>query len=119
MEVKELICIGCPMGCQLRVTLKDGKPDEVTGNTCPRGAEYAVKELTDPRRIVTSTVKLTGSSHRCVPVKTKSDIPKAKIFDCMSAIKALTVETPVHAGDVVLANVVGTGVDVIAVKTIL
>ena len=117
MEIKELICIGCPMGCQLSVQI-DGEKLTVSGNTCPRGADYAQKELTDPRRIVTSTVKVEGGKLPVVSVKTVTDIPKDKIFACMNALKKVTVSAPVSMGQIVLANVADTGVDVIATKEI-
>ena len=87
MREKELVCIGCPLGCSLKVTIRDDSTMEVTGNTCPRGADYARKELTDPRRIVTSSVPVEGGHLPCVSVKTESDIPKDKIFDCIKALK--------------------------------
>ncbi|MCR4586808.1 MAG: DUF1667 domain-containing protein [Lachnospiraceae bacterium] len=118
METRELTCIGCPLGCALTVTM-NGEDITVTGNTCPRGAEYAKKEVTDPRRIVTSTVRVTGGSLPAVSVKTKSDIPKGKIEDCILALKNVSLTAPVHMGDVVLSNVADTGVDVIATKNIL
>ncbi|MDO4808736.1 MAG: DUF1667 domain-containing protein [Eubacteriales bacterium] len=120
MEEKKLICIGCPLGCPLTVTMKEGSVISVAGNTCPRGDAYARKEVTDPTRIVTSTVKITGSTtDRYLPVKTASDIPKGKIFDCMKALVNVAVEAPVHVGDVIVADVAGTGVNIVASKTIL
>jgi len=115
---KELVCIGCPLGCNLLVTTKENGEFEITGNTCNRGAEYAKKELTDPRRIVTSTVKISGGSEVMVSVKTKSDIPKDKIFACMEALAEVIVKAPVAIGDIIIENVADTGVDVIATKTI-
>ena len=76
MSTQELICIGCPMGCNLKVTVSDNQELTVTGNTCPRGEDYAKKELTDPRRIVPSTVRVTGGHLPAVSVKTAADIPK-------------------------------------------
>ena len=115
---REMTCIGCPMGCQLSVTIADGGEITVTGNTCPRGADYAKKEVTDPRRIVTSTVKVAGGTEAVVSCKTQSDIPKGMIFDCVKALAGVKVPAPVAIGDVVLANVAGTGVDVIATKNV-
>lgn len=118
MEKLELICIGCPMGCPLQVTLDGGAVTGVTGNTCPRGDAYARKEVTHPTRIVTSTVRVTGGTLPAVSVKTRSDIPKDRIFDCVRALKTVEVAAPVAIGQVVLADVAGTGVDVIATKNI-
>ena len=119
MEKRELICINCPMGCPLTVTMENGEVVRVTGNTCRRGEIYGRKEVTNPTRIVTSTVKVEGGSAPRVSVKTKSDIPKGMIFDCVRALKDVAVKAPVRIGDVVLENVAGTGVDIVATKTIL
>ena len=83
VERKEFICIGCPLGCPLTVELSDGVVKSVTGNTCPNGEKYARKEVTDPRRTVTTTVKVENGRLPVVSVKTAEDIPKNKIFDCM------------------------------------
>ena len=81
MEKRELICIGCPLGCMISVELEGKEVKNVTGNTCPRGKVYAEKEVTNPMRIVTSSVRVSGGDKVSVSVKTKSDIPKGKIFD--------------------------------------
>ena len=107
------------MGCQLTVTMENGSVVEVTGNTCKRGDDYARKEVTNPTRIVTSTVPVKGGRIAMVSCKTKSDIPKDKIFDCMRAIEGVEVAAPVHIGDVIVKDVCGTGVDVIATKEVL
>ena len=115
METKkiELTCIGCPMGCPLIVTMEDGAVASVTGNTCPRGDAYARKEVT-----VTSTVRVTGGTLAMVSCKTRSDIPKGKIFDVVRALKDVEVPAPITIGQVLAENVAGTGVDIIATKNI-
>ena len=118
MEVRELICIGCPLGCPLTVTMNGTEVVEVKGNTFKRGDDYARKEVTNPTRIVTSTVCVKGGDLAMVSVKTKSDIPKGKIFDCVKALKGVTVQAPVAIGDVIVSDVAGTGVEVIATKNI-
>lgn len=118
MERKELICIGCPLGCNLTVEMDGGQVLSVNGNTCKRGDDYARKELTDPRRIVTSTVPVAGGNLPVVSVKTASDIPKGKIRECLCALKGVTLTAPVQIGDVIMENVANTGVDVIATKSI-
>lgn len=120
METKkiELTCIGCPMGCSLIVTMEDGAVVSVTGNTCPRGDAYARKEVTAPTRIVTSTVRVTGGTLAMVSCKTRSDIPKGKIFDVVRALKDVEVPAPITIGQVLAENVAGTGVDIIATKNI-
>lgn len=118
MEKKELICIGCPMGCRLTVETEGDQILSVSGNTCPRGDAYARKELTNPTRIVTSSVCVRGGVLPAASVKTESDIPKGKIKDCMKALKGVTIEAPVHIGDIVVYDVAGTGVNVIATRNV-
>lgn len=115
---KKLICIGCPLGCALTVTMDGRDVKEVTGHTCPRGEKYARKEVTNPTRIVTSTVRLRGSREG-IPViscKTATDIPKGKIRQVMEAINALAAEAPVAMGQVLAENIAGTGVALIATR---
>ena len=118
MEERKLTCIGCPMGCPLTVVMKGKDVLSVTGNTCRRGDVYARKEVTNPTRIVTSTVRVSGGSIDMVSVKTKEDIPKNKIFECVRALKEIRIPAPVHIGDVILTNVADTGVDIIATKNV-
>ena len=106
------------MGCPLVVKMENGEVTSVTGNTCKRGDVYARKEVANPTRIVTSTVRVTGGNEAMVSVKTKEDIPKGKIFDCVKALKGIEVPAPVHIGDVILRNVVDTGVDIVATKNV-
>ena len=114
----EMTCIGCPVGCALNVTILADGSVQVTGNKCPKGAAYGEKELTNPTRIVTSTVPVEGRRNTVVSVKTASDIPKGKIGECMEALKGVTVQAPAKIGDVVIANVADTGVDIIVTRGI-
>ena len=118
METRELTCIGCPLGCSLTIKMENGEVVELTGNTCPRGDAYGRKEVTNPTRIVTSTVRVSGGVSAMVSCKTESDIPKGKIFEVTEALKSVTLEAPVHIGDIVLKDVAGTGVDVVATKNV-
>ena len=116
--VRDLTCIGCPLGCSIQVVMKDQTVVSVTGNTCPRGDSYARKEVTDPTRIVTSSVRVTGGTAPMVSVKTREDIPKSMIFDCTNALKDITAAAPVRIGDVILPDVCGTHIPVVATKNI-
>ena len=118
MEKARLICIGCPLGCSLEAELENGSVVRVSGNTCKNGEKYARTELTNPTRIVTTTVRVTGGTIPVVSVKTAADIPKGQIFACVKALRAVEMPAPVAMGQVVLPNVCGTGVDVIATKAI-
>lgn len=114
--MKELICINCPLGCRLSVDDGDLANIKVTGNTCPRGVTYAVSEITAPKRMVTSSVPVVGSSVKRVSVKTSAPIDKSKIFDCLAEIKKIRATAPVSIGDVLLANVCGSDVNIIATR---
>ena len=118
MEKRELTCIGCPFGCPLVVTLENGEVTLVTGNTCKRGDVYARKEVTNPTRIVTSTVRVKNGTYAMVSCKTASDIPKNTIFAVVEALKNICVNAPVFIGDVLLENVADTGVNVVATKNV-
>lgn len=112
-----MTCICCPVGCALTVVQQDGAVT-VTGNKCPRGAAYGEKELTNPTRIVTSTVRVAGKKDVVVAVKTAADIPKDRIMDCMRELAAVEVALPVKIGDVVIGNVADTGVSVVVTREV-
>lgn len=116
MNTRELTCIGCPLGCTLLARWEDAAQIEVSGNACPNGAAYAQKELTNPRRTVTSTARVSDAAQPCVSVKTQTDIPKERIFDCVREIKQLRLHAPVHIGEVLIENVCDTGVRVVATQ---
>lgn len=117
MEQKKLTCIVCPMGCSLTVTLDHGKVQSVSGNTCPRGAKYGEEECTHPTRTLTTTMKVEGRD--MVSVKSASPLPKEHIFEYVKIINGMLLKAPVHIGDVVLKDIGGTGVDIIATKSVL
>lgn len=110
----QVICIGCPMGCL--VTAKKDENGEliITGNTCKKGEEYARNEMIAPKRTITSFIRLKKSLKAVVPVKTENEIPKEKIEQCMKEIKEKIVEGPVRLGDILIENVAGTNVNIIA-----
>ncbi len=112
---KLLTCIGCPMGCQITVTMENGEVASIKGNTCKKGAEYARDEVTCPTRMVTSVLAVEGAKEPLC-VKTAKFIPKDKMFDCLKEIREAKVSLPVEIGDVVVPNVCGTGIDVIATR---
>lgn len=117
MEKKNMVCINCPMGCNLEVEI-DGKDIVVRGNNCKRGEEYAKNEVTNPKRIVTSTIRVYNGEKPMVSVKTEHEIPKDKIFDIMKAINETRVNAPVEIGDVVINNILDTGVNIIATSSV-
>lgn len=114
VEKRRLICISCPVGCELDVTLDEGKIIEVEGNSCKLGLDYAEQEIFDPRRMVASTVKVKNGFHPLVPVYTEKPIPKPKIFEVLAELRDIELEAPVAVNDVVIENVLDTGINVIA-----
>ena len=115
---KTLICIGCPVGCLITAQRNSDGSLAISGNTCKKGEAYARNEMTDPKRGVTSFMTAEDGDCRTVSVKTKGEIPRDKIWQCMEEIRAKTVKAPVKVGDVLIANVAGTGVDVTATSNV-
>ncbi len=112
---KNIICVSCPMGCGITVELNDnGEVVSVTGNTCKRGDAYARTECTHPVRSLATTVKVDGGIHNVVPCKSAGALPKEKIFDCMKEINSAEAKAPVAIGDVLIENILGTGINIVA-----
>lgn len=114
--MKEFICIVCPKGCHLKI---DEENDyHTSGNRCPRGAEYGRKELTHPTRVITSTIRINKAYQPRVSVKTSCDVPKELIWDIMKRLNEITVQAPVHRGDIVEKNICNSGADLLITKDI-
>ena len=111
---KELTCIVCPRGC--RLTIDDNL--NVTGNSCPRGAQYAKDEMTNPKRMITSIVRVRNRENCMASVKTTTSVPKRLIFKVLEEIEKVSVEAPTNIGDVVIKNVLDTGSDIIITKKV-
>jgi CxxC motif-containing protein len=114
---REIICIVCPTGCRIRVRGDDPSRLTASGNQCKRGKEYALKEITDPRRTLITTVRIRHGTLRRLPVRTNQEIPKHSIFPCMDVINRVEVEAPVEIGQVLISNVLDTGADVVATRS--
>lgn len=112
--MKELTCIICPRGCRLTID----ENQNVTGNTCPRGKAYAISEMTNPVRTITSSVRVSNREDTLVSVKTSGPIPKGKIMEVMEEINKLSANAPTRIGDVVKENILGLGVDIVITKNI-
>lgn len=111
---KEMTCIACPLGCALTVEYEGTEVFSVTGNTCKRGDAYARTEIVNPTRSLTSSVKVLNGIHPVVPVKSAAPIPKTLMFDAMREINQATVEAPVSIGQVIIENILNTGVNIVA-----
>ena len=114
MEEKSMICIVCPVGCH--VTIDDDH--NVTGNRCKRGETYAIKEVTNPTRMITSTVRVVSEITTRLSVKTSEPIAKNLVFKVLEALNDVEVKAPVNTDDVVIKNIFDTGVDILATRTI-
>jgi CxxC motif-containing protein len=114
---QELICILCPLGCTLDVRVKNGEVRSVAGNRCRRGVRYATDEVRDPRRTVTTTVRLRSGTITLLPVKTREPVPRDLAQAVVAAASRVTVEAPVLLGNVVLADACATGVDLVATRS--
>ncbi len=115
MEPKpmQIICVACPKGCRLEVTRKDGEI-LVSNAGCKRGQEYARGEITDPRRMVASTVQVAKAIHPLLPVCTSAPFPKGKIRDLLAEIRKVKLSAPVRINQVIIENALDTGIDVLA-----
>lgn len=115
---KTVTCIGCPLGCQVTTTIEGNEVTDVHGNTCPHGETYARTEVIHPMRIVTSTVRVQNGDLPVVSVKTADEIPREKIRACMASLQPIYVNAPVREGQIILRNIAGTSVDIVATKDI-
>ena len=118
LNYKNLTCIVCPVGCDIKITSENGKVISIEGNSCKRGEEYAISEFTDPKRTLTTTVKIEGGSLPVLPVKSDRPIPKNKLLECMQVINRVSVKAPVNIGDIVLNDILGMDINIIATKDI-
>jgi CxxC motif-containing protein len=115
---KEMICIGCPMGCYLSVDYIRTTIGEVSGNRCKVGLEYAEKEISNPERTLTTTVKVKHGHLPLVSVRTSKSIPKSRILDAMNLLAKIEVEAPIKMGELIVQNIFNTGVNIVATKKI-
>ena len=114
---KEMICVNCPMGCHLVVEMEEGQVVSITGNRCPKGEAYGRQECIQPMRYLTTTVRIHGAIHRVLPVISEKEIPLELMKTAMEEVRLAEVNAPVQEGDVVLKNLAGTGVSLIASRS--
>ena len=115
---QEVTCIVCPLGCRILVKTDGTTADVVEGNKCKKGVEYAQSEALDPRRMLTSSIYIEDGNWPLVSVKSTQPVPKGKVFAVLAEIKKTTVKAPVTSGQVLLKNVAGTGINIVATKTV-
>ncbi|MBT9776934.1 DUF1667 domain-containing protein [Clostridium sp. MCC353] len=116
--LKTFTCIMCPRGCEVEAGFSDGRILSVEGNACPKGLDYVTQELTNPMRNIATSVLVEGGEMELASVRLSGPIPKAKIFEVMEQIKGVKVNAPAAIGQVIIADVLGLGVDVIVTKNV-
>lgn len=116
--IKKMICIECPKGCVLEVDT-DSKPIGIAGNLCPKGEKYAISEIENPVRVLTSSVLTEGMSLKMVPVRTDRPIPKKDLLRAMEEIKSIRLKKAVAVGDIVMKDLLGLGADLVATRECL
>lgn len=117
MERRAVVCIVCPLGCTVHVTVEGGRVVAVEGNRCPRGLDYAVEEVFEPKRVVMTVLRVRGGDLPVVSVKTSKPVPKRLIPDLMRELARMELEAPVSVGQVIVRNVLETGADVVATRS--
>lgn len=117
-EKRTMVCIICPVGCNIEVCMDDKKICSISGNSCKRGADYVLAECTNPSRTLTSVMRVIGAQSAMIPVKSDKPVPKELLFECMKEINGHQIHAPVKMGEVVIENILNTGVDIIATRSI-
>lgn len=117
-KVEEIICVSCPKGCRIKVESKDDEIIDISGFGCKEGKRYAREEFKNPTRILPTTVKVKGGEFPLVSVKTKKGIPKVKLLKAMEVIAEIEVKAPVEIGDIILDDILDTGVELVATRNI-
>lgn len=118
-ENTKVICITCPKGCRLDVTREGSTVIKVENCGCKRGEDYVKAELSDPRRMVATTVRIKGGIHPLMPVYTSKPFPKPRIRELLFELQKVALTTPIHIGEVVVKDVLGTGIDILASREML
>jgi len=119
MEKTKMTCVVCPIGCEITVTTDGGNITDITGNACKRGEAYARTEMTDPRRTLTTTMRVQNGTRPLVAVKSSEPIQKPRLLECMRTIDSARASAPVKIGDVLISDILGTGVDIIATDDVV
>lgn len=121
MGSRDMVCIVCPVGCHMKISEDNDRESgyRVEGANCKRGEAYAIKELINPTRLLTSTIKINGASLPRLPVRTDNEIPKDKIFEVMEIINNIELQAPVKMGQILEADILGLGVNIISSRSLL
>lgn len=114
METKRITCVVCPRGCEITVQVDGGRVLDISGSGCPRGDEYAAAECINPVRTLTTTMRVEGGRRPLAPVKSAEPLPRQLLAQCVREINRHTLKAPVKIGEVVVRNILGTGVDIVS-----
>ncbi len=118
-KTTEFTCIVCPIGCHITAALDaNGKPISIKGNSCPRGKQFVMSELTDPQRVLTSTVRIESARYKLLPVRTDRAIPKSELLRAMDIVNSISLKAPIRLGDVIRENFIVDGCNLIACKSV-
>jgi len=117
-EIKNFLCVACPVGCALKVEACGTEVSKVEGNSCPRGVKYAQDEITNPTRTFTSTIRVKGGVLPVCPVRSRAPLPLKKVFDVTREVAKISLPAPVMIGQVIIENVCGTGIDIVASRSL-
>ncbi len=110
----EMTCTVCPTGCEMTVLLEDSIPVKVTGNTCKRGEPYAIAEITQPMRTLTTTMRLCNANKPLLSVRSSKPVPKQRLKEIVQELNALAISAPVKTGDILVQDILHLGVDIVA-----
>ena len=116
--IRKMTCIICPNGCDLEAQITDGKCESVSGNLCPKGAQYAAQEVEEPKRTIASSVTVKNGVLLLASVRLNRAVPKEKIFNVMEEVRRIVLDAPVYAGDIASENILGLGSDLIVTKNV-
>ncbi|KUO41460.1 MAG: molybdopterin oxidoreductase [Hadesarchaea archaeon DG-33-1] len=118
VETREITCIICPVGCRARVSLRNGEVLEIQNIECPRGEKYISQEVKAPMRDFFTTVRIANAQTQVLPVRSTEPVPKARLKECALELAKIRVEAPVRLGDVIVENILGLGIDIVATRDI-
>ena len=119
MSEKKITCVTCPLGCKLKINIENNKIVSISGSQCKKGIKFAEGEIKDPRRILTTTIKLKAQGRKeapfnRLPVRSVAPAPKDKILEIIKEVRKIKVSPPIKMGDIIAKNIIGSGVDIIA-----
>ena len=117
-EIKNFLCVACPVGCALKVEVQGKEVLRVDGNTCPRGVKYAESEVSNPTRTFTSTIRVKNGALPVCPVRSKAPLPLERVFDVTREVAKISLSAPIAIGQVLIENVCGTGTDIVATRSL-